>query len=104
LLSALRIEPEAAAKLLQEQSGAHRGPQEEQRVHEGQVDALVVEVAGEEDVRLALASPPRRGVADLVSRATMNRERWDPVVPEVLVHEFCVLDAHAEAESAYMPH
>ena len=71
---------QAAAELLQEDGGALGRPQEEDRVDLGDVDALVEQVDGEEDVDLAVARRLARAlvaVSAAVSAETATRgDAW----------------------------
>ena len=95
---------QAAAELLQEQGRALGRPQEQERVDVRHVDALVEQVDGEHDVRLAR----RRGRAALPGRSSgravaPDRDAAIPRRSELLGHEAGVLDADAEAERPHLP-
>ena len=96
LLGGVMAQP--APELLQEQRRALRRTQQQQRVDERQVDALVVEVAREQHVDGALLQARRRVLA--IGAVGVHRERGQPARREVRRHELRVLDADAEGERA----
>lgn len=93
-------EAQATAHLLKEHGGARGGAQEEQSVHEGKVDALVEEVAGEEDVDLAFLEALGRRLAFGAGGVSVDHHRRDAVDVELCGHELGVADARAERERA----
>lgn len=95
---------QAAAELLEKQRRALRGAQEQQHVDEREIDALVVEVAGEQHVDLAIAQLLRRGVTELVGDPSVHGQRRDPRSREARRHVLGVLDADAEPEGADLAH
>ena len=99
-LAAVRVEPQPPSELLHEQSRAHGGAQEQERIDKRQIDALVVEVAGEDHVDIARAQAARRVLALGGGRAAVHRQRRHAARAEVRGHEASVLDADAEAEGA----
>ena len=75
------------------------GPQEQDRVDLGQVDALVEQVDGEEDVDLAAREALARLRPSLGGAvARRHRQRRDAGLVERVGHELGVVDADAEAE------
>ncbi len=95
---------EAAAELLQEEGRALGGPEQQESVHERQVDALVVEIAGEEHVHFALAQPGCRTGPLLQGGVALHGGCGDAGSREPRSHEDRVFDAHAEAEGAERAH
>ena len=83
MTSSCSIEPQTSAELLKEERRAHGRTEQEQRVDEGEINALVVEVAGEEDVHLAFPQAARSVGADLGGRLAVHGERRNTVLAEV---------------------
>src|SRR5712692_8300436 len=96
------VKPQPAAALLQEERRTRRGAKEKQRVDEGEIDALVVEVAGEEHVHVASLESPRGACPMFLRALAMHCERRDAQLTELAGHEVGVRDAHAEAERPHV--
>jgi hypothetical protein len=93
-----REQAQAAAELLLEQGRAGGRAEEQQHVDERQVDALVVQVAREDQVHLAVAEPAPHVVAQRRGAAAMDRHRRHAERGGLRGHVLGVLDAHAEAQ------
>ena len=93
--------PQAAAELLEEQGGAVRRAQQEERVDVGQVHALVEEVDGEENGDFAAAQPVERGPALLLRAVAPDGCGRNAGLLEHPGHEPRVVDTHAEAEGTH---
>jgi hypothetical protein len=93
--------PEPSAELLQEEGRALGRPQHEHGVDVRDVDTFVEQVDREHGSHAPLREIAQ-GSFSLGPRAVApDRDRLDSVATEVLGHESCVLDAHAEAETAH---
>jgi hypothetical protein len=66
---------QAAPELLEEDRRARGRPQEQQHVDEGQVDALVIQVAGEHQIDVAITEPGRDGLAQGGLGTAVDRDR-----------------------------
>ncbi len=91
----------AAAELLQEQRGAVGRAEHQERVHGGDVDALVEQVDREDDVDTALGEVDECPASLGVGRVGPDGRRHDAGLMKRVRHEARVLDADAEAERAH---
>ena len=77
-MSLSRAAPEAASELLEEDRRALRGAEEEERVHVGDVDALVEEVDDAEDLDAPAGEVTLGAAALLARRVGGERARSKP--------------------------
>jgi hypothetical protein len=90
--------PQAAPELLQEHRRALGRAEEEERVHVGDVDALVEEVDDAEGLHLPAREVALRAIALLPRRVVGERARHEAQRREALRDDACVRLVHAERE------
>src|SRR5664279_3015546 len=71
-------ESQTASELLQKDRRALGGPQEKDGVNAGQIEALVEQVGGEDNVDASIAERPQRPHAVSLVGSSGDRCRWDP--------------------------
>ena len=100
----LRVQPQAAAQLLQEHRRRLRRPQQQDRVHRRHVHTLGQHVHGEDDVDL----PVPQGVQLLLAHGgrglAAHRHRGDAGLTELAGHVLRMRHRHAEPEGPHAPH
>jgi hypothetical protein len=94
-------EAQAAPELLQKHHGALGGPQQQHGVDRWDVDPLVEEVDGEEDLQLAGLQTAQGGLAEIGGGGGIEGIGAEAAGTEALGHEAGVLHAHAEADGPY---
>ena len=95
---------QAAPQLLEEDRQRFRGPQEQHRVHLGDVHALVVNVHHEQHLQLTPDQLLLGGGAHIVPAVAGQRERRNAAAVKVVGHEPRVFDGHAEAQRPHVAH
>lgn len=93
--------PEPSSELLEEQGRALGRPEHENGVEDGDVDALVEQVDGEDDVDPPGGEVLQRALAIRVRAVAPDGDGSDAMGVEVPRHELGVFDAHAEAEATH---
>src|SRR4051812_43411877 len=93
-----RGQPETSSKLLQEDRRALGRPEKEHSVDGRQVEALIEEVNGEEDVHFAVAEGSQCRGSFLAGGLRGDGHARNAGSGEALSHVLGVLDAHAKAQ------
>jgi hypothetical protein len=93
--------PEPAPKLLKEEGGTVGGTEEQERVDDGHVDALVEQIHGEHRVHAPCRKVGQRATTFVVGAARPYCRCRNPGSLEYLRHEASMPNAHAKPEGPH---